>query len=1040
MRRILVPIALSLILGGASAALASPAVSVAFVRYYDDNFTKSFVCGDRFDVLVSFKDQLPAANAGSYHGHLRIPVNPLRNVYRAFQLAPSDACYVLDVVSGGSFTDPFLDLEFNCSTSGPLDLNVVVTDAYTGPTIPIYFEATASVDETQSLKHYDLDTPFYYSEAEVCTQPDLALAKSDGGITSAPGKTIPYTLTTSNIGQGTANSAQLTETVPANTTFSPTASSPGWTCTPDTSAGSACTLALGNVVAGASLARVFAVTVGLNLAPSVTLISNTASVSSKTTDSNPSNNTASDTTPLTPGIPDLSVVKTTSSTGANPGSFVTWTLTVANSGNAQAANVTLNETLPSGTTFASSLSSPGWTCNGSGSCTSSLGTVLAGTSTSRQFAVQVANPVPQTVTSLQNTACASTTSTETNTANNCGSTSTPVGGSPILQVQKFVESGSGTPGSVIVWGVTLTNTGNRDAGAVTVQETVPQGTTFSPTGSSSGWTCSPSNAPGSICTLTLPSLAGGGSSTSNFATRVANPLPAGQALVANTVCAATAGAPYACATVVVPSDGSPNLAVMKSLTSGDSSPGSTDVFTISIQNTGNQDATSVPLTETVPPNTTFAAAQSSPDWSCAGSTAGSQCFLTIPTLAGAGATTTRLFAVTVVSPLPAGVTSLTNTACVGQGAALARRRRTKANGGACDTITVTTNAAPVLRISKTLSSGTVSSGQVLTYALAISNTGNQDASGVTVTDTLPPGSTWTGGSQGWLCQPSTRSPSTCSLNLGALAAGAAVNLTLTVQLDSPLPAGSTTLTNQACATDGSRQACDQVTDPILPSGAPALAIKKTYTDGPLRPGATLAFHLHVANSGTATANAVRVTETVPTLTTFSASSSGPGWNCPSGSAGSSCTLDLTPLAAGASTAVVAPDPLPPNVAQIANTACVQDGTGQTVGCDEASTPLDVVLYLSLRDSLQIDLGHDGNLSPGDTLRYTLLVTNTSDRPATSAVITTAIDPHLQLVVGSVTTDAGSVAIGNSSGDSSPRILIPTLLPAPLQPSFSMSSP
>jgi uncharacterized repeat protein (TIGR01451 family) len=86
----------------------------------------------------------------------------------------------------------------------------------------------------------------------------------------------------------------------------------------------------------------------------------------------------------------------------------------------------------------------------------------------------------------------------------------------------------------------------------------------------------------------------------------------------------------------------------------------------------------------------------------------------------------------------------------------------------------------------------------------------------------------------------------------------------------------------------------------------------------------------------------------------------------------------------------------------------------------------VVLYLSLRDSLQIDLGHDGNLSPGDTLRYTLLVTNTSDRPATSAVITTAIDPHLQLVVGSVTTNAGSVATGNSSGDSSPRILIPTL--------------
>jgi uncharacterized repeat protein (TIGR01451 family) len=793
---------------------------------------------------------------------------------------------------------------------------------------------------------------------------------------------------------------------------------------------------LGNVVAGASTARIFSVAVGLNLAPNVNLITNTASVDSQgsyANDSNPANNTATDTTPLAPGVPDLAVTKTTSSTGATPGSTITWTLSVANSGNAPATNTALNETLPAGTSFVPALSSAGWACTGS-NCTASLGTLLAGTSTSRQFSVQVSNPVPATLNSIQNTACASTTQ-ETNTSNNCGSTTTSVGGSPLLQTQKSVSSGTGTPGTVIVWGITISNTGNRDAAAVAIHETVPVGTTFTAASSSAGWTCAPSTAAGSTCTLTLPSLAGGGgSATRTFATTVDNPLPAGQTSVANTVCASTTGSPDACSMVTVPTDGSPNLAVRKNLTSGDSSPGSVDLFTLTVQNTGNQDATGVVLTEAVPANTTFAAAQSSPEWTCQGSTAGSQCSLTIPAVAGAGGTTSRTFAVTVDNPLAAGVTSLTNTACVGLGAGLRPVklvRRTRISGGACDTITVTPNAAPVLRISKKLTGGTVSAGQAVTYTLTVSNTGNQNADGVVVTDTVPAGVSWTGGSPGWTCQPK-QSPSSCSLTLGLLNAGASVDLSIIFTLDSPIAVGVTTLTNAACASDGARQACDQVTDPVIPSGSPALALTKTYTGGPLRPGATLPFHLHVSNSGTASANAVRLVETVPDNTTFAAAASSPGWACVSPAAGSSCTLDVTTLAAGAAAdlvfAVVAANPLPDNVRQIANTACVQDNTGQTIGCDQTSTPLDVVLYLSLRDTLHVDADHDGNLTRGDTLRYTLLVSNTSDQPATNAVITTAIDGHLTLLVGSVTSDTGSVAAGNSPGDSIPRVLIPSLAP------------
>jgi uncharacterized repeat protein (TIGR01451 family) len=67
--------------------------------------------------------------------------------------------------------------------------------------------------------------------------------KDDGGVTVAPGDTIVYTLTFTNVGNRNATGVVLTETVPANTTFNPALSTPGWVCVPGFSAGSTCTLA-----------------------------------------------------------------------------------------------------------------------------------------------------------------------------------------------------------------------------------------------------------------------------------------------------------------------------------------------------------------------------------------------------------------------------------------------------------------------------------------------------------------------------------------------------------------------------------------------------------------------------------------------------------------------------------------------------------------------------------------------------------------------------------------------------------------------------
>ena len=66
------------------------------------------------------------------------------------------------------------------------------------------------------------------------------------------------------------------------------------------------------------------------------------------------------------------------------------------------------------------------------------------------------------------------------------------------------------------------------------------------------------------------------------------------------------------------------------------------------------------LTETVPANTTFNAGASTPG----GPAPTATCTFAVGTVAGAAASGTATFAVTVDSPLPAGVTTIANTATI----------------------------------------------------------------------------------------------------------------------------------------------------------------------------------------------------------------------------------------------------------------------------------------------------------------------------------------------------------------------------------------
>ncbi len=834
------------------------------------------------------------------------------------------------------------------------------------------------------------------------TYADVALTKSDGGATAAPGDTIAYTLSFQNDGQADAINCVLYETVPEHTTFSPASSSPGWSCT-GTAAGSTCSLTVGALIVGGNGSRVFAVTTPVPRPAGVTSTTNTASITTSSAEFNTANNTASDTTPLSAGSPDLAVVKTLASGSGSPGSLLIYTLDVQNRGNATATSASINESLPPHTTFDAASSSPGWACSGS-SCFLGLSDLQPGASLARTFAVRVVNPVPAGATTIPNTACVANTTGDASAINDCSSTSTPLGGAPNLRVVKTLASGSGSPGALLTFTLTATNSGDRDAAGVVLTERVPEHTTFSPAQSSPGWSCSPSAAAGSTCTLSLGTLQGaGGSASRSFAVTVANPLPVGVTQISNTVCLD----PSTCDTLTIPTNGAPSLSLVKTVASGQAAPGDLLVYRLQVANTGNQAAASVTITESLPPYGSFDAAASSPGWSCAASS----CSIAVGDLAGGGATIARLFAVRLAPSFAADATTIDNTACARSG-----------NLENCDTLTLPAQAEAVLSVVKTASASSAAAGSTLTYTLEVGNTGNKAAAGVVLTDVLPPGFAITAPA-GWSCQDAT-----CTMPIGGLAAGATVSRTLSVTLPPALPHGLESIDNLACAEDSQGQtACSRVSTPIV--AAPVLTLTKNHSGGPLTAGLLVAFELTVRNTGDQDAAAVVLTETVPAGSTFEPSAS-PGWTCASPSPGSVCTLTLGDLAAGATReatfAVRAPSSLPHDLVQISNVACAQAGALEA--CGSASTPLPVFVSSTLTDQLATDVDVDGSPDPGDAILYTLVVTNTSSSPANLLRIIAALDPHLTYLGGSINATLGTVERGSNESATDFLVQLPTLQP------------
>src|SRR5439155_788383 len=284
-----------------------------------------------------------------------------------------------------------------------------------------------------------------------------------------------------------------------------------------------------------------------------------------------------------------------------------------------------------------------------------------------------------------------------------------------LAMAKSVASGSGNPGSVLVYQLVVSNAGTRDAAGVSLRETVPQLTSFLAAGSSPGWTCSPDGNAGSSCMLAVGTVAAGSSATFTFAVQVASAFPPNPPAIDNTACVSTtsSGDPTDndCGTTSTPPGGGPDLKLVKSVASGSATPGSVLVYELQVSNLGTQGAAGVSLAETVPQLTTFLPASSSPGWTCTpGNNAGSSCALAVGTVA-AGSSMTFTFAVQVAASFPPNPPAIENSACVSTSSS------GDPEGNDCGSTSTPPGGRPDLVLQKSLASGTVVPNGVLVFTL-----------------------------------------------------------------------------------------------------------------------------------------------------------------------------------------------------------------------------------------------------------------------------------------------------------------------------------
>ena len=674
----------------------------------------------------------------------------------------------------------------------------------------------------------------------VMTSADVSIVKSHAG-SFGVGANGTYTLAVSNGGPSpAAGTITVSDNLPIGLTFV-SATGPGWTCS---AAGQLVTCNNpATMASGGSSTITLVVAVG-GAAPGVT---NTATVSSPTPDPNLVNNTSSDPTSVAP-LADLAITKTVDNPTPNVGQDVTFTVTATDNGPNDATGVTVGDVLPTGLTLVSSNPAPGTTYIGG---VWTIGTLANGTSEQLVIVAMVTQ-----AGSITNTASVSHENEADPTPADDTANATVVGQSADLSIVKS-HAGNFTVGQNGTYTLAVHNAGPSTAVApITVTDTLPTGLSLV-SGTGTGWTCS---AVAQVVTCTNAASLASGADTS--ITLVVGVGPAAAPSVVNS---ASVSSPTpdgnlpnnssADPTTVIPQA---DLVLVKSHV-GNFTVGTNGTYTLTLHNAGPSPAAGPQtITDALPAGLTFISGSGS-GWVC--SAAGQAVTCThAAALASGGSTAVSLLVAVGAQAAPA----VTNTAS----ASSPTPDPNPGNNTSGDPTTV----APLadLALTKVVDNASPNVGQNVTFTVTAHNNGPNDATGVTLSDSLPPGLTPVS---------VTPAPGTSYSGgvwtIGSLANGASTTLVMMATAAQP-----GTLTNTATVTHedqvDSTPADDTASASVNAMPSADIQVSKSVDNNAPHVGDNVTFTVTAHNNGPDDATGVHVIDLLPTGLTLVSSSPSQG--------------------------------------------------------------------------------------------------------------------------------------------------------------------
>lgn len=770
------------------------------------------LAGGRVSQYAAYALVNPAANLIVTKEHLSEPALAGGSIVYTITVSnagPSDATGVVvndTLPPGFTATSPTNiavgSLPFGATTS------VTVSADISSGNLGLYTNvATASANEADPFPMSDTA----YDETTVVPGADLSISIYDNIDPAFAGNPLFYNVTVTNKGPSDAQNVEVVNMLPPGVT-------PGGTLTNS----------IGTLAAGTSTTVQFGVIV--NSSTTAGTLTNHSSVTSTTTDNVLTNNSDVELTGLVVQA-DLDATLTAAPEPAAAGSNVCYTLTVTNTGPADANTVVLSIGVPNG--FETNVIPSGWGVASNfftihdRDLSTFLPSLVAGASTTVVICLDIDPSLLGAVTNYGYTgANTADPNVENSFFGGWAEVTTTVESVSDLSITKSDDTDPVVAGTGLGYSITVTNNGPSDAYDVEVVDTMPAGFT-----------------PGGMITNTIGTLAVGASTTLQFNAAVGSGVEGIVTNVAEVTSTSTDTIPAnstaeEATTVIAEVD----LDVVLTDSPDPATAGSNIYYTATVTNAGPSDASLLSVliglpdgfeTNTIPPGWFVLTNFPSGDGRAAGGF--------VATL-NAGATTSLTVCLDID---PSVLGSLVNTTYVNS--ATTDTAPESGFGGIGTQLTTIESVADV-GISKTDDVDPVVAGTTLNYTVTVTNNGPSDAYEVEIFDAMP----------------SEVTPGGITTNfIGTLAAGAGTSLQFSVTVDA---AASGAITNTAyfdTDSDDPESNNDMVEEVTLVIAEADLFLTKVADQSLVLDDSTITYTLTVSNVGPSHADGILLTDFLP---------------------------------------------------------------------------------------------------------------------------------------------------------------------------------